>query len=87
MIITAIINLVYNVLIFILSPISSLPDATLNSNITSSLATAGSYYHSLNSILPIDTMLVIFGVSLGIELGYFIYKAIMWVVKKIPGVN
>jgi len=87
MIITAIINLLYTIITFILSPISALPDATLNSSFSTSIATAGTYYHALNVVLPVDTMLTIFWLSLGIELGYFIFKAIMWVVKKIPGIN
>ena len=48
MIITAILNMVYVFLGFILSPLSLLGDVSLNSNFASSLATASGYYHSLN---------------------------------------
>jgi hypothetical protein len=87
MIITAILNLVYVFLGFILSPLSLLGDVSLNSNFASSLATASGYYHALNGILPMDTMLAILGVSLAFEGAYLIFKLIMWIIAKIPMLN
>jgi len=87
MIITAILNLVYVFLGFILSPLSLLGDVSLNSNFASSLATASGYYHALNGILPMDTMIEILGISLAFEGGYLIFKLLMWIIKKIPMLN
>lgn len=87
MIITAILNLVFVFLGFVLSPLSLLGDVSLNSNFASSLATASGYYHSLNVILPMDTMLAILGVSLAFEGAYLIFKLVMWIIAKIPTLN
>lgn len=87
MIITAILNLVFIFVGFILSPLSLLGDVSLNSNFASSLATASGYYHALNAILPIDTMIQILGVSLAFEGAYLIFKLIMWIIAKIPTLN
>ena len=87
MIITAILNVVYVFLGFILSPLSLLADVSLNSNFASSLATASGYYHALSGILPMDTMLAILGVSLAFEGAYLVFKLIMWIIAKIPMLN
>ena len=87
MIITAFLTIIYNFILLILSPLSLLGDVSLNPGFASALTTAGGYYNSLNSILPVDTMLAIFGVSLTIEGAYLVYKIIMWVLSKIPGIN
>ena len=87
MIITAFLNLVFVFLQFILTPISLLGDVVINSGFTNALSTASGYYHSLNAILPVDTMLEIFGVSLAIEGAYLLYKIIMWIIRKIPSIN
>jgi hypothetical protein len=87
MIITAILNLIFVFLGFILSPLSLLGNVSLNSSFASSLATASGYYHALNGILPMDTMLSILGVSLAFEGGYLVFKLIMWIIAKIPTLN
>ena len=87
MILTAILNALYNLILFITTPIRNLADVVLPSDFTTALSTAGGYLHALNVILPIDTILQILGVSLVFELGYLTYKLIMWVVKKIPFIN
>ena len=87
MIITAILNLVYYFLMGILSPLLLFSDVSLPGSFASSLATAGGYYNAVNGILPVDTMITIFGVSLTFEGGYLIFKMIMWVIAKIPTLN
>lgn len=87
MITTQILNLLFNLISLVLTPLSSYPDVVLSTNFTTALANVGGYYHSLNVILPMDTMLEILGVSLTIEGAYLIYKLIMWVIKKIPMIN
>ena len=84
MIVTAIFNLVFVFISFILTPLSLLGDVVLDPNFTSSITTASGYFHSLNVILPVDTMIQIFGVSLAFEGIYLLYKMIMWVIGKIP---
>lgn len=87
MIITGILNIVYDFLSLVLTPISLLGDVTLSPNFADSITKAGGYYHSLNAILPMDTMIQILGVSLVIEGAYLTYKLIMWIVQKIPTLN
>lgn len=87
MIVTAILNLVFVFISAILSPLSLMGNASLDSNFSTALSTAGGYYHSLNGILPVDTMLQILGVSLAIEGAYLIFKVIMWIIAKVPGLN
>ena len=87
MIITALLNLVFSFLSVILSPLQNTADVVLDSNLTASLTTASGYLHSLNSFLPIDTMLEILGVLVAFEGGYLLFKLIMWVIKKIPTLN
>jgi hypothetical protein len=87
MIITAILNLLYTFISFVLLPLSLMSDVSLNSAIETSLATANGYYRSLDVILPMDTILQILGVVLTLEGAYLIYKVIMWVIKKVPTLN
>jgi hypothetical protein len=87
MITGALLNIVYYFIYAITSPLRLLGDVVLNSNFASSITTASGYYHSVNTILPIDSMITILGVSLTIELSYATFKVIMWVIKKIPTIN
>ena len=87
MILTGLLNLIFVILGLILSPLINVADVTLSSNFSSAITNASGYYHSLNSILPVDTMLQILGVSLVMEGAYLTYKLIMWVIQKIPTIN
>jgi hypothetical protein len=87
MIFTSILNLLYLTINLILTPLNNFSPVVLSSNFTTAILNAGGYYNSLNTILPMDTMIQILGVSLAIEGIYFIYKVVMWVIKKIPTIN
>jgi hypothetical protein len=87
MIITAILNLVYIFIGFILSPLNAMGDVVLDTNFSTAISTASGYFHSLNAIIPIDTMIQILGVSLTIEGAYLLFKVIMWIIAKIPMLN
>lgn len=87
MIITAILNVVFVFIGLILSPLSLLGDVSLNSAFASSITTASGYFHAINAILPVDTMIQILGVSLAIEGAYLVFKIIMWIIAKIPTLN
>ena len=87
MITNSIIDLLFSLISFLLTPITSLADVVISPEITDALTTTSGYLHSINTILPVDTMLEILAVGLAFELGYLIYKLIMWVIKKIPTIN
>jgi hypothetical protein len=84
MITSALINVIYYVLYGITSPIRLLPDVVLPSGFTSAMTTASGYYTSLNSILPLDTMITLLGIYITIEVAYLSYKLIMWLIKRFP---
>jgi hypothetical protein len=87
MIITGLLNLVYAFLGIILSPLLLLGDVVLPVNFSTAISNAGGYYNSLNTILPMDTMIQILAFFLAIEGAYLIYKVIMWIIQKIPTLN
>ena len=84
MIWTQLLNGLYNVLYWITTPIRNTSDVVLPTNFTSSMHTASSYIAPINSIVPVDTIMQILALSVGIELAYFTYKFIMWVIKRFP---
>lgn len=57
------------------------------SAITNGLTVMGEYLAPLNSILPIDTLLLILAFDLIFEGLYLTYKVIKWSYKKVPLVN
>lgn len=88
MITDLLIGFLYSITDTILSALfSSVPDASLPVNITSAILTAGTYWSAFDFILPTDTILTIFGLLLSIEGAILLYKAIMWLVRKIPTIN
>lgn len=87
MITTGIINIVWLFLSIVLTPLKNVADVVLDSHFSTAITNAGGYYHSLNAVLPVDTMLQILGVSLVMEGAYLTYKIIMWVIQKIPMLN
>jgi len=68
----------------ILTPIKALSDVSLPSGFTTAITSIGGYTSAMNSILPIDTLITIIALILGIEAIIVAYKLIMWVIKKIP---
>lgn len=87
MITSAIITILYYVILAICSPIFLLNDVSLNSSISTSLTTGGAYLHAVNNFVPVDTAVTILSVSLGLEIAYLTFKAIGWVIRKIPSIN
>lgn len=87
MIITAIINLIYAFVYLITSPMRLLPAVTLPSDFTTAITTAGGYAQGLNAILPINTIIFVFGIFALYEAGYFSWKLLNWVIRKIPTIS
>jgi hypothetical protein len=55
--------------------------------IASGIQTITSYLAPVNTVLPIDTMVLIVLFDLAFEGLYLIYKGIKWGYSKVPGVN
>lgn len=84
---TLILNLIYLVIALLLTPITILPNVVLNSGFGASVTTATGYLMSFDFMFPVGTLLTLLGIAVAIEVAYFTYKIIMWVIKKIPTVN
>ena len=84
MITTAILLLIYIVLSPLILLITILPDVALNGGIATSITTASAYLSALNTFLPVSTLIVILGTFTAYELGYFSFKLIYWIIKRIP---
>lgn len=87
MITSAILTLVYWVVWLITAPLRLLPDASLPSGVASALSSAGGYASSMDTFLPITTLYSVVLAMLTVEGFILTYKAIMWGIKKIPGIN
>lgn len=87
MITTGILTLFYAFVNWAFSPIISLPDASLPAGFDNAMAQATTYLSMANAIVPISTLITILTLLVSIEVGIFIYKVIMWVVKKIPTIS
>jgi len=87
MITNALLLALYGIVSLLLTPLKVLADVTLDSNIHASILTARTYLANLNIVLPISTILAIFGIILAIETFILLYKAVNWLIRKIPTIN
>jgi len=87
MILTAILTILYGTITAILSPLRLLPDASLPEGVANSIAEANTHLAAVDSFVPVNTIITILGVFIGIEAGIFLYKTVMWIIKKIPTIN
>lgn len=71
----------------VISPFTYLPDASLPDSLTQGYANVQGFISTVNPIFPIDTLLICISFIVGIELAIFAYKAIMWLIKKIPMIS
>ena len=84
MIVSIFLQIIYSILWVITSPLRALDDVVLSSGFSGSISTAGHYISGFNNIIPLDTVLVLLGLYVGIELAYMGYKLIMWLIKRFP---
>jgi hypothetical protein len=71
----------------IMSPLLLLPDAVLPQGVVDAWGNVVEWINPINPLFPVDTLLAVFGIYLSIEVAIFTYKAIMWLVKKIPTIS
>lgn len=84
MITSLFINTIYAIVYLITSPFRLLSDVTLPQNFLDSIGHASSIISPLNWVVPIDTLIDILNLFIIIELAYYTYKGIMWLIKRIP---
>jgi len=84
MITTGIINALYAIVYLISSPLRLLNDVVMPVSFSNAMQTVSGYLKALDTILPIDTVLTLLYISVGIEIAYLTYKLVMWVIKRFP---
>lgn len=84
MIISAILYVIYGVLFAVTSPIRLLSDVSDVTGIGSAITIASNYLHGLNIFLPVTQILAVLSVVIAYETGYFGFKIIYWIIKRIP---
>jgi hypothetical protein len=72
---------------FVISPLTLLADVTIPVPLLQAVANVKDSYSSFNPLFPVDTLLGILGIIVAIELAIFTYKAIYWLIKKIPTIS
>ena len=87
MITNAIIFTIFLVVNGITAPLRLFDNVTLEGDFLASVTTASTYISAFDTIIPVTTLLTIFGLFLAFESIYFAYKLIMWLIKKIPTIN
>lgn len=87
MITTIILDLLYAVIWIITAPLRAFSDVVLDPNIASAITTASSYIGGLSAVVPVGTMLAVFGIFLAVEVGILFFKGINWLIRKIPTIN
>lgn len=85
MIIDIFFSLIYAFFVAISYPLTLLPVASLSEQVNLGMEKAMFYIKPINSVIPLETIFNIITILMGIELAYFIYKGIMWVIKRIKG--
>jgi len=86
MILDALLNMLIGLLNFILSRILSQPDVTLGGTFIGDMALLFRYIASLG-LTPLVVFFAATTMVVIIEVAIAFYKGIMWIIKKIPGVN
>jgi len=84
MIITLVLNIIYLAVLVAFSPLLALPVAFISPDFATAITTGSSYLAALNIVLPVDTLITILSYSVSFEIGYFSFKGIMWIVKRLP---
>jgi len=87
MITNGLLFLLYMIVLILTRPLLLFPDVSIESGFGSAIATATSYLANFNQILPLTTLFQIIGLIIIIEIAISGYKIVMWIIKKIPGVN
>lgn len=66
------------------SPLRLFPDVSLPSELTASISTASGSLTAMSAFIPISTILAIFAIVVAIEASIFLYKGVMWIIKRLP---
>jgi len=87
MIFNILISGLFAVLYALTSPLRLLPNVSLPADLTSAISSASGLLSSVNSFLPVDTMLSVLAAIITVELLVVSYRVIVFVLTKIPGLS
>lgn len=87
MITSALLYLIYFVILGLTLPLRILSDVVPDANLTAGITYASGLLASVSPFLPIGTLLTILGIFIAYEVIIGSYRIIMWVLKKIPFIN
>lgn len=80
-------NGIFLVIQFLLSPLVNSADVALPTGLTGAMSAAWSLLMLTNMVVPIPDLIVCIGLLLAFEVAIFIAKGIIWGIKKIPFVG
>ena len=84
MITTLLLYFINGAIILATYPLRLLADAELPVEIYNTISQVGGYLGAIEPVFPINTLLTILGLLLAIEGYIFIYKVVMWIIRRIP---
>lgn len=76
--------LIYLAIKICLSPFLLLPIATIPNFVSQPFSTIMPYLMIFDVVLPITTLIALLGLTLTFEGGYFMFKSLYWVLRRIP---
>ena len=79
--------ILYNVVLLFLAPLRAFSDVNLDSNIGLSIIKAKEYLANVNQVLPVGTIVSIIGIFVAVNGFILIWKAVNWLIRKIPTIN
>jgi len=79
--------ILYNVVYLFLLPLRALDNVSLDSNIGTAITKTQEYLANVNQILPVSTLLSIIGIFIAVNGFILLWKAINWLIRKIPTIN
>jgi hypothetical protein len=84
MITAVLLNILFGIVWVITYPLRVFDDVSLPADIASSISTANGYLFALDYVAPVSTLLTIFALFLTIEGGILTWKAINWLLRRLP---
>lgn len=84
MILTGILYIAYAFVYVISAPLRLLADVSLPAGVAQAVATASNNLAIVDTIAPVTALLAVISAFLVVEGGIFVYRLIIWVIKKLP---
>lgn len=84
MISDAFLSFIYWIFYLLTTPLRAAADVSFPAALNSGISLASGYLTAVNEFLPVMTILSVLGAVFTIEASVFIYKCIMWVLKRFP---